>query len=56
MFSVLIFCVIVLVIGALAAYVVNHAPFLDGGLKSIAVWGIVAVTVLVVIAKLLTLI
>ena len=56
MVSVAIFCIVVLLIGALVAYVLNRAPFLEGDLKQIAVWAVIAVTVLVIILKLLTLI
>lgn len=54
--AVAIYCVVVLIIGALVAYLVNAAPFLDGALKQIAVWGIIAITIVLVIFKLMSMI
>lgn len=54
--NVAIYCIVVLLIGALVAYLVNAAPFLEGTLKQIAVWAIVALAVVLVIFKLTTLI
>ena len=54
--SVLIYCVVVLVIGGLLAYLVNAAPMIEAGLKQIAVWAILAVTIILIVVKLLALI
>lgn len=54
--SVALYCIIVLVVGGLFAYALNRAPFIEAGLKQIAVWGVIAVTILFVVLKLLTLI
>lgn len=54
--SVAIFCIIVLVITALAAFIARRAPIIDGELKSIIVWAIIAIGVVVVIFRLMSLI
>ncbi len=54
--AVAIYCIVVAVVGALVAYLLNRAPFLEAGLKQIAVWGVIAITVVLIIFKLLSLI
>lgn len=43
--AVAIYCIIVAVVGALVAYLINAAPFLEATLKQIAVWGVIALTI-----------
>lgn len=52
----LVFCIVVLVIGALLAYLAQRAPMLDAGLKQIVVWAILAIAIVVVVFRLMALI
>ena len=54
--AVAVYCIVVLLVGALVAFLIDRAPFLEGTLKQIAVWGIIAITIVLVIFKLLSLI
>lgn len=53
MVSTLIFIVVVVVIAGLLAWLIQSAPFIVEPLKSIGVWAICAIAVLIIVLKLL---
>lgn len=53
MVSILIFVVVVAVVAGLLAYLVQSAPFIVEPIKSIAVWVIAAIAIVIIILKLL---
>lgn len=54
--SALIFIVVVVVVCGLLAYLLQSAPFIGEPFKSIGIWAIVAIAIVVVVIKLLELI
>lgn len=54
--GILIFIVVVVIICGLLAYLIRSAPFIEEPFKSIGVWAIVAVAIVVIVIKLLELI
>lgn len=54
--GILLFIVIVVIVCGLLAYLLRSAPFIEEPFKSIGVWAIVAVAVILIIIKLLELI
>lgn len=54
--GILIFVVVVVVIAGLLAYLLRSAPFVEEPFKSVGVWAILAIAIIVIVIKLLELI
>lgn len=52
MIELLVWVVVVVLIAGVLAWLVQSAPFIEGTLKQIGVWAIIAVAVLIIIMKL----
>lgn len=52
MISLLIYIVVVAIIAGALAWLVQSAPFIAEPIRSVAVWGICAIAVLIIILKL----
>lgn len=52
MVSVLVWIVVVAVVAGLLAYLVQSAPFIVEPIKSMAVWSIAAVAIVIIVLKL----